>query len=170
MTITGRIYKITSAQTDNVYVGSSTRTLHLRLKEHKNHFKSYKNGKANYCTSFEVIKYEDVAIQLLEEIEFDDRKELLKRERYYIETINNIINKRIPSLTQKESFKRYEDTHKEKRKQYRIDNAMNIKAKCDCECGGKYTRSVKARHFKSKKHINYITINNNNCEVKIEAL
>ena len=46
-------------------------------------------------------------------------------------------------------------------KQYRLDNkeqlALRDKKKNECECGGKYTRTNKLQHNKSKKHQKYIS-------------
>jgi len=44
----------------------------------------------------------------------------------------------------------------EKQKQYNINNNEKLKQKFNCECGGKYRFSDKAKHFKSKKHQKYL--------------
>jgi gas vesicle protein len=48
------------------------------------------------------------------------------------------------------------DKIKQKVKQWQEDNADKIKQhqkqKHDCDCGGKYTYSVKSKHLKTKKH------------------
>jgi hypothetical protein len=185
MTI-GRIYKIVSLLTEKVYIGSTVKSLEQRLKEHKNHYKCYQNGKSNYVTSYELVKYTDATIELIEEIEYINKRDLHIKEKYYIQTIDNVINKYIPTQSIKECKKKYHDTHKdeskkyyianadkikEKKKEYYVDNVAKLKQKIDCTCGGKYTYGTKSKHTKSKKHINYIniniTINNKECEVII---
>jgi hypothetical protein len=40
--------------------------------------------------------------------------------------------------------------------EYRQANIDKIHQKFDCDCGGRYTYKGKARHFKSRKHQQYI--------------
>ena len=47
-------------------------------------------------------------------------------------------------------------------KKYRENNQDRINEKFTCECGGKYIYSNKARHLKSKKHLNYVEALNTN--------
>ena len=62
-----------------------------------------------------------------------------------------------------ENAKQYQQDNKERikeqKKQYRQENKAKISEqrskKYDCECGGKYTLSAKARHFKTNKHQKY---------------
>ena len=56
-----------------------------------------------------------------------------------------IKNKNIAGQTHKESNEKYYENHKE---------YLQTKYKCICE--GCYTISHKARHYKSKMHINYM--------------
>lgn len=39
----GKIYKIVSVSTSDVYIGSTTKDLKKRLSEHKSHYKLYQN-------------------------------------------------------------------------------------------------------------------------------
>jgi hypothetical protein len=61
----------------------------------------------------------------------------------------------------KDKQKEYQEQNKEKIKEYREQNKEKIKEykeeKFNCECGGCYRRSDKARHFKTKKHLDYFT-------------
>ena len=61
---------------------------------------------------------------------------------------------------QKEYMKEYRKLNKDKlvknKKEYCILNKDKINEKHKCECGGKYTHKHKSRHFKTKKHIQYI--------------
>ena len=59
----GKIYKITSFQTDDIYIGSTCNPyLSTRFSKHKNNYKSYLNGDFNYISSFEIMKYPDAKI------------------------------------------------------------------------------------------------------------
>ena len=78
----GRIYKLTSHQTNQCYIGSTTRSLEQRLKEHNyNQYKhnQYKNGKDNYFSSYAIVKFDDARIELLEQKEYKDKKDMLER-------------------------------------------------------------------------------------------
>ncbi len=174
MTTTGRIYKISSLQTDNVYIGSTKNDIEKRLKQHKWDYNKFLNNKSHYTTSFEIIKYNDAIIELLEEIEYDDKKKLYERERYFIEALKNTVNKLRPTISKedkKEFFKQYyiekQEIFKDKRRKNYIDNREKIKdkqnEKCVCICGKRYSRCNKLYHNKTKKHITYIT-NNITCQ------
>ena len=77
MPTTGRIYKITSQLTDRIYIGSTTETLLQRLARHKSRYKSVQAGKPDCCSTVrELIDLGEIAIELLEEIEFTLKKEL----------------------------------------------------------------------------------------------
>lgn len=50
-----KIYKITSSQTDKIYIGSTIKTLSVRFAKHKTDYNRFINGKQNYVTSFEIL-------------------------------------------------------------------------------------------------------------------
>jgi hypothetical protein len=202
----GTIYKITSPNTDKIYIGSTTRTINRRYGQHMTTYRAFMKGNKKYCTSIEIIKCGDSRIEMIEVVE-GTKQEIHTRERYYIELHNgNCINKVIPTRTnaeykhcnkniireqtyreanrekKREQSKQYRDANRDKireqTKQYREANRdkkreqdkqyyernkneimKQRKEQCECECGTKYSRHCKARHLKSQKHINYITIN-----------
>ena len=180
----GRIYKITSINTDKIYIGSTSKKLTERLRSHENDYKAFQNGKYHYVKSYDILEKENYKIELLEEIEYDTRTELFQREGYYIRKYRDIcVNKYIAGRTDKQH--RQDNAHKirEVSMQYRKDNANKIKQyykdnvekinevnrqyykdnmvkvkeqqseKTDCLRGGKYTRSNKTQHEKTKIHI-----------------
>ena len=178
----GRIYKITSINTDKIYIGSTSKKLTERLRSHEYDYKKFQNGKYNYVKSFEILEKKDYEIQLLEEIENETKKELLEREGYYILKHRDIcVNRCVAGRTDKQYYKDNADKIKEvmkqyykdnadKKKQYRIDNADKMKQykkdnanklreKLDCVCGGRYTRTNKAQHERTKIHIKYVSEN-----------
>ncbi|MGI9555800.1 MAG: GIY-YIG nuclease family protein [Cyanophyceae cyanobacterium] len=96
-------------------------------------------------------------------------------ERYIIEDLKPSLNIKIPTRTTKERYqdnkermnqqqRQYREANREHVEQYqtqwRIDNKERIKEQqrqnYDCECGAKFTHGHKARHLRSKKHIEYI--------------
>ena len=81
----GKIYKITSKQTDKIYVGSTIQTLDERMKHHKTDMKRF------YVSSAEILKYDDCIIELIEDCPCDSKKKLFEREQYYIDLYKDII-------------------------------------------------------------------------------
>tara|TARA_R110000824_G_scaffold175753_1_gene354507 strand:+ start:743 stop:1147 length:405 start_codon:yes stop_codon:yes gene_type:complete len=129
------VYKITSPQTDKVYVGSTTQPLSYRFTNHKFH----KNS-----SSKEITKYDDCSIELIEEVPID---QILIRERYWIETLDSV-NINIPNRTT--------DEIKEYRTSWRREYNNNNRGITPCPCGGKYTYGHQPRHLRSIKHIQYL--------------
>jgi len=239
-----KIYKIIDNTNDNVYIGSTCKTLKERLISHKCSYNRFLKGLYNNVKSFDIIKNNDYHIELLENCNIKTKQELFQRERYYIEN-NECLNKVIPGRSRIETIKAYNEANKDKqreyyeankdkikayneankdkqreyyeankdkikesKKKYRDDNKDKIKAyneankdkqreyrdtnkdkvkayreayrntnkdkikafrdankdkqneKCECECGGKFTISNKACHFKSTIHQKFIKSNN----------
>ena len=83
----GKIYKITSPSTNKIYVGSTTRLLNLRFRDHKYH---YKTGK---ISSAKMLQYNDCVIELIEEYPCNSKKELCEREQFYMNlNKDNLVN------------------------------------------------------------------------------
>lgn len=137
-----KIYKLVSPS-GLVYIGSTTSRLSQRKSKHKNAFKRHLEHKQSFVTAFKLFEedIDNIQIELIEMISCNTKKELLDREAYYIKTIT-CVNKSIPGRTQK---------------QYLIDNRDAIREKKnkvhECPCGRTYTYSHRARHFKSKHHV-----------------
>ena len=173
----GKIYKIISNQTNDVYYGSTVEPyLTNRLSVHRCHYKTWLNGKYNYTTSFEIVKFEDAKIILIENYPCDTKYELLAREQFYIE--NNVcVNKHQSLRTESRSVydKEYYENNKEKISEYKTQyyennkekllqrqkkcqekNKLKLNEKLNCICGGKYTLTHKAKHEKTIKHQQFI--------------
>jgi len=117
----GRIYAIKSHQTDDVYIGSTVNTLGQRLIGHKSDYKKYLKGMYAYVSSFEIIQHDDAFIELLEEVNVEDRKELYKIEGKYIKDMD-CVNKRIAGRSVKDWYQENKEKMKEYNKEYRNDN------------------------------------------------
>ena len=183
----GKIYMIESKEGDMRYYGSTVQTLKRRLTSHKSNKKRYENGKKTfYNTSHQILDYDDYEISLVEDFQFNSRKELETRERWYIEN-NECVNKCIPTRTKKEYQKKYHQEHKqellqqkklyrEKHKQelsqqmklYREKHKQELsqkrkekqKIKITCPCGVELTKNHIRRHERSIKHQNWEKIYN----------
>ena len=72
----------------------------------------------------------------------------------------------------KQNMKQYyvdnADKLKQNVKQYQVENAEKLKQKNICICGTEYSTTNKARHLKSKKHINYTeNLTKNNDKIQL---
>ena len=106
----GKIYKLVSNISNDIYIGSTVNKLSHRLHEHKN--------KANKCVSKQLFA-NDAVIQiiLIESCPCNNKMELMAREHHFITTLV-CINKKIPFVTdiiivngdQKEWLKAYNES------------------------------------------------------------
>ena len=160
----GKIYKLISTETDNVYVGStSLNYLCKRLVSHRSDYKRWLAKKRNYVSSYEILKYEDCKIILIEDFPCDSKDQLTSREQYWIDNTANTVNKQKAwtGLTKKE----YQQQPKIKahRNQYRKqpkNKAMKkqySQTKIKCICGSTCSINDYSRHIKSQKHEDFIT-------------
>ncbi len=171
--IIGRIYRIASSECDGVYIGSTTRQLDTRFSGHKSTYKRYLACKYNYITSFEVMKFVDAKIELIHEGVFDSKKDMEQFEGDTIRTTPNAVNKIVVGRSSKqyrednkEAIAQYREDNKEAtapyQQQYRNANREAIRehanTKCTCPtCGGRFTWSHKAKHFKTILHQNAVS-------------
>ena len=82
----GKIYKIVCNKTGLIYIGSTCKTLDERLKGHEYDSKRYLDKKSKHLiSSIYVIISNDYKIELIENFPCQNRKELEKREYYYID-------------------------------------------------------------------------------------
>lgn len=158
-----KIYCIKDNTTENIYIGSTCKTITSRLKDHIRKYKQYQHGKSRYVTSYDILKNDNYNVMLLEEYKTCENKmQLHAKERQYIESMP-CVNKVIPGRTLKEYYTQNKEIIKNKTKEYYTQNrdALNKQQKeiihcphCDC----KITRGGKSIHEKTKKHINNIKI------------
>lgn len=111
----GIVYKISCNKTGKKYIGSTTQSLAKRKALHKMN--------NNTSSSKEIIDLGDWSIEVIEEVTFDNKKDLLNRERYYIE-INACVNKNRPIITNEE---RKEQSKKNMHKWYLENREEHIK-------------------------------------------
>ena len=167
----GKIYRIICNVSGKQYIGSTTRPLSERLNGHKKDYTYFLKGKKNWITSFEIIKNNNYSIILIENVICENKEQLLKKEREYIESMS-CVNKYIPQrnnteyrIDNKEKIfeqrKQYRGINKDKiteqNRQYYQANKQDISEKAkqpyQCLCGSVICFGIKARHFKSKKHL-----------------
>src|SRR5438445_9219955 len=88
----GKIYKIVSEQTDKVYIGSTIDPLTTRLTCHKSGYKRWKNEKRGFTASFDIVKYGDAKIMLLESYPCRNKDELREQEQVWLDKTPNYVN------------------------------------------------------------------------------
>ena len=129
------LYTIRSPATEQYYIGSTTQKLCKRFSDHNIDYKRYLKGTFDFISSFKILELGDAYIELLEEINCENRNQLEKREGELIrEHKANCVNHYIPGRTQKEwntdnweklmeYKKEYALANSDKIKQYRINNS-----------------------------------------------
>jgi hypothetical protein len=173
------IYQLSSPQTDKVYIGSTIKEAGVAFKNYKSHYKKYLKAeddkKPSYLTAYDLIKYDDCIITVLENVNVETQKELSKIEAGYIKKTTNCINKIIPGRTDKERYqanrehkleqaKAFSEANPEKVREYSKNFRKNHKDEINekqrekyiCVCGSTISKVNKSRHEKSSKiHIEY---------------
>jgi len=159
-----KIYKIINDVNNKFYIGSTTQPLYKRINEHRQ--------KHNCMSKNLGVNLKECSIILIENFECNNREELLRKEREYIEKYRQekkeIVNEKIPIRT-KEEIKKIQDEWRinnrtrllNKKKDYYEKNKImireNAKNKITCECGSFISKSNKSQHIKTKKHIKYMS-------------
>ena len=110
----GRIYKIESNLDDGkFYIGSTTQSLAMRLKNHRSKSKDPLRQKTPLYQHFNMVGWEHASISLLYAIEDATKEAILDHEKEYIQVSlsdDKCLNKATPQLTEEEK--------KEKDRQY----------------------------------------------------
>ena len=81
----GKVYKICSYNSDDVYYGSTCLKLCQRLAKHVNSWKFFKSGKTNAgLTSFLILEQGNYYIELVETVPCLIKEELQVREKHWL--------------------------------------------------------------------------------------
>ena len=148
----GYVYKIHCNITGEDYYGSTDRDIEERMEYHR---MSPEHPAKPVSTS--IIERNDWSYEIMEEVDYIIKVELLIRERYYIENYP-CININIPYRTMEEKRQYNIEYNRERRlnPEYRRPRARKT-VSIDCECGGRYTDEFsKVKHLKTNKHKRFI--------------
>ena len=155
----GKIYRIVSDDDSKTYYGRTTLPLSYRMSYHKAYWKTFKNGKGNFLSAFEIFDefgFEKIRIELVELYPCNSKQELKQRERHYIES-NICVNRFIPSRLKSETYKIWAKNNIDRvreigRESYyrRIDkNTARVREKVECSiCKKMLCRDCLSRHIK----------------------
>jgi hypothetical protein len=134
LSMKGRVYVIKSKQTTDIYFGSTIQSEYERMREHNKDYKKYVVTQKKYISSFEIIKFGDAYMEMLEEHEEDTKEELIAtlkaREGNYIQTVT-CVNRYVPARTHKQWAEDNKESQSVIRKKYREDHKAEIKVKND---------------------------------------
>ena len=176
----GKVYKICSYNSDDVYYGSTCLKLCQRLAKHVSDWKLFKLKKdyASKVTSYLILEQGNYYIELVETAPCASKEELQVREKYWIKN-NNCVNYyknlcRTPNERKQHDATYYQNNKQEirdwgiqyrtlnkdiikiRKKEYRGKNAEKIKAHRSeyilCDCGKYYTRARRTRHIETVFH------------------
>jgi hypothetical protein len=112
-----KLYRLYSAETNEIYVGSTTKPrLSQRIGGHRSGYRGWVAGKQHYISSYELMKYDDVKIGLLEAYPCNNIDELRAREQYWIDKFKTIcVNKHTAhGFNKRENDKKLYNTNKDR--------------------------------------------------------
>lgn len=158
------IYKLFKQDCPDFYIGS-TFDMKKRQLQHRSNCNNPNSNRYNLPV-YQFIRsnggYDSWNYEILQQFNNDlkVKDELHYIERAYIDLLKPSLNRQLPLRTMKEWFQDNKESVKLYKQQYYQSNKVAIAQKANekfsCECGGRYTRTNKALHKKSKKHQNYI--------------
>ena len=156
----GKIYRLSNG--DKHYYGSTTTDLKERLRQHiQSHIHHDIEKQSTSTILFDSVEY-NVSIDLMEEIEYENKDDLLRLERWWIEN-NECVNKINPIRTKYDyhlSTIKYRNKDREKTKERRSRKII-------CECGLNTNQENIARHRRSKRHIKLMENKTENIKITI---
>ena len=112
-----KIYKIYSAKTDRVYIGSTcVPDLRIRLTQHLLDYWKYKSGETGHgLASFDIFDVDEQAkIELVEKFPTDSKTRLLAREQYWIDRAGSLAVNRGVAFSRGEfnyDYSSHQDNH-----------------------------------------------------------
>ena len=145
-----KIYKLVSNETTDVFIGSTCNSLSKRLGEYKHYYRKWVKGAYHPINYFEIVKFSDCKIILIEEFRCNNKDQMRRKEREHIEN-TPCINKRTRPIITDIATRAFDNDNN-------VSGRANVSEKFVCICGGKFSRRNKSTHEKSAKHIGYITL------------
>ena len=123
----GKVYCIKSPHTPNIYIGSTIQPLSYRMSLHNYHYRKHTKGEHGNISSFDIIKFGDAYIELIENYPCANKEELEKREGEIIRESPNSINNNIAGRTKQQYYEDNKESILERHKQYYEDNKESIR-------------------------------------------
>ena len=162
----GKIYAIRSSQTDEFYIGSTTKQyLSQRMVGHRNKMRFYKNTNdtKDNMTSFKILQYDDAYIELIEAYPCNSKDELCSREGHHIRENKDLCcNRKIEGRTQAEYYVDHKEHLKAKSRANHHANKERVSAKA--KVWRTNNKEHKAQKDKEYREANSTTIKARNSE------
>ena len=126
----GRIYKLQCKITSKFYIGSTIHTLAYRLKKHRSASKELGKQTSPIYTHFRAVGWENATMNLIEEVTFEARRDLLEIEK--IEILKYLgqdicLNRNRPTQTREEKLLMDKDQGKIRRQLNKEKDRLNLK-------------------------------------------
>lgn len=116
--ITGTIYKIECFKTNQIYYGSTTKSLFEKMREYFESYMEYQKGTHPFKAPFALFNGNDYKFFLISSADYEHMYELKNKTHKYIEE-NECINKLFIDKVKKRIGKEYRETNKDKIKEYK---------------------------------------------------
>ncbi len=141
----GKIYKLVNNADNEIYIGSTCVPLHKRFYKHKTDGTKFPERKVyKHLTG---IGWDEVKIILIESFPCENKMELEKRERYYIDKLSPSLNTTLrPTITEQERNTRI------LLQSQKIRSIVYLCETCQVTC----LQTHKSRHNKTTKHLNMV--------------
>jgi group I intron endonuclease len=117
----GKIYRLVNSVDNEFYVGSTCLDLAKRFYYHKNTAK--KQVERRVYKHLNEIGFENMSIVLIEEYPCENKMQLERRERHWIDELKPTLNKYIPTRTIQEWYAENAEKERERKAKYKADNA-----------------------------------------------
>ena len=121
----GKIYRIWSLNTNEIYVGSTYQELHKRMYEHRINAQTGKPYMVYH--KMRELGIETFSIELIEVFPCKNRDELRQREGYWVRNLKATLNSVIPGRTLKEYNSENKEKLRQTKQQFYEDNKDRIK-------------------------------------------
>lgn len=139
----GKVYRLVNSADNEEYVGSTCTSLAKRLYHHKKDAKTQTTRQV--YQHLNEVGWGNVDIVLVEEYPCENKMELLRRERHWVDELNPTLNKQVPTRTIQEYKKQNAVKIKEQSREYYQQNIDKIKK----------NRQRNADKIKEQRHKHY---------------
>jgi group I intron endonuclease len=99
-----KIYKLINLMTDDIYIGSTIKPLHIRLSQHISCAK--RNSQSKLYQSMRNIGINQFKMIHIEDYKCENKKQLERREGYYQKKLQPTLNDNYEGMTKEEKLER----------------------------------------------------------------
>jgi hypothetical protein len=121
----GKIYKLVNNNDDDIYIGATCSTLTKRKYGHKKDAGLHPDRRI--YAHLNQVGWENVSIILIETCPCNNRNELSKRERYWVDKLKPVLNTALPLRNKREYYIANKEKIIARSKKYREDNPERIR-------------------------------------------